>query len=195
MNFMSPLSAPGYRGRAYKVPVFGKAPVREILPELRDRGTALIVGRRILKLAAEQNQQIYATLVSIEFTDDAGAGDEALLSVSETLSGQFGDDALVTRYGETGFAVMVVAPDDAPTMAAAHCRLDTLRMAIREKLAATERPYTISIGAAVGRSGTPEGMLSKADELLRIARAAGNDCTAIAPVREPMRWLTRPRRH
>lgn len=105
------------------------------------------------------------------------AGDRAITEVSAVLSRALGDHTALYRYGGEEFAVMIDA-DEAAGLALA----ERLRAAVANADFDDIR-MTVSIGVATwhARQGSVDAALSRADEALYAAKAAGRNRVACAP--------------
>jgi diguanylate cyclase (GGDEF)-like protein len=108
------------------------------------------------------------------------AGDQLLKTVGERLQGAVRDHDTVGRLGGDEFVVLVDSSADASTL---DVLADRLTEVLREPVALEDGhkifSVTASIGVAMGRYATPDGLLRDADLALYAAKAAGKDRYAL----------------
>lgn len=115
------------------------------------------------------------------FNDDFGhkKGDEVLQGVARVLKQRIRGKDFVARYGGEEFVCLFAVRDERELMLAA----EGVRSAI-ESASWSDRPVTISLGAAMHRSGISEQSLFElADGALYEAKAAGRNQVKLAPAK------------
>lgn len=115
------------------------------------------------------------------FNDDFGhkKGDEVLQGVARVLKQRIRGKDFVARYGGEEFVCLFAVRDEPELMLAA----EGIRSAI-ESASWTDRPVTISLGAAMHRPGVSEKSLFElADSALYEAKAAGRNQVKLAPAK------------
>ena len=108
------------------------------------------------------------------------AGDQLLKTVGERLQGAVRDQDTVGRLGGDEYVVLVDSPAEE---AALDVLADRLTEVLREPVALEDGrsifSVTASIGVAIGRYSSPDGLLRDADLALYAAKAAGKDRYAL----------------
>jgi diguanylate cyclase (GGDEF)-like protein len=152
----------------------------------------------LLSRSRRHRREIAVLMVDIDHfkalndRDGHHAGDLALRTVAERLAERVRREDVVGRIGGEEFAV--VLPDTGPAGAAAVA--EDLRAGIAERtvpVGTRDAEVTISVGWAVWEGEPLERLLTRADDALYAAKAAGRDRVAGAPAGTEKRFSRSPR--